>query len=302
MRISRRRAGVLVSAGLAVALTAITGCSGQTATVGGSGSGDSKTISVSLVAGWDEDTAATYLWKEILSEHGYTVNVQSLDIASTFTGVANKQVDLYFDAWLPNTHQTYWEKFGDKLEVETTWYQPATDDLAVPSYVNDVNSIADLASRASEFGGQIVGIEAGSGLMRLTQNNVMPAYGLNGEYQLVSGSSPAMLADLKTAIDQKKPIVVTLWQPHWAFTQFPLKPLADPKGAFGQPDQVQVIAAKGFGSSHPELARWLSKFKLDSGQLGSLELLIRQKGQGHEQDAVKEWIQQNKALVDSWTS
>lgn len=285
-------------------LAAVTACSGQTATVtsgAGGGSADPKAVSIALVAGWDEDIAATYLWKELLEERGYRITVQELDVASTFTGVANKQVDLYLDAWLPTTHESYWQRFGDKLEIASTWYEPADNNLTVPTYVTDVNSVADLKAHVAEFGGRIVGIEAGSGLMRLTRDSVMPTYGL-GDFQLAESSSSAMLAALKSAIEAQEPIVVTLWRPHWAYTQLPLKVLSDPEKAYGEPDKIQAIAPKGFAADHPELAGWLAKFTLTSDQLGSLETLIQEKGTGHEQEAAKEWIAQNRQLVDSWVS
>ena len=132
--------------------------------------------------------------------------MQELDIASTFTGVANGQINLYLDAWLPTTHQVYWDRFKDQLEVVTSW-QKGKNTLVVPDYVNDVNTIADLKGKASEFQGRIVGIEAGAGEMKAMREKVIPGYGLT-DYNLVEGSSPAMLASLDSAIKQKQPIVV----------------------------------------------------------------------------------------------
>ena len=37
-----------------------------------------------------------------------------------------------------------------------------------------------------------------------------------------------MLAALDTAIKAKKPVVVTLWQPHWAFQKYQIRLLDDP--------------------------------------------------------------------------
>jgi ABC-type proline/glycine betaine transport system substrate-binding protein len=54
--------------------------------------------------------------------------------------------------------------------------------------------------------------------MKTVRDQVMPAYGL-GDYQLVEGRSPAMYASLDAAVKQKQPIVVPLWQPHWAFSR-----------------------------------------------------------------------------------
>jgi glycine betaine/proline transport system substrate-binding protein len=308
---SPRRRGTSLLAGLiALMIASITACSGgggssfSGGSGGGSGSGGDagdKNVSISVVAGWDEDVAASNLWKSLLEERGYTVNMQELDIASTFTGVANGQVDLYMDAWLPTTHQAYWDRFKDQLEVVTTW-QEGKNTVVVPDYVTDVNTIADLKGKAAQFDGRIVGIEAGAGEMKAMREKVIPGYGLGDEYNLVEGSSPAMLASLDSAIKQKQPIVVTLWQPHWAFSRFPIKVLDDTQTAFGPPDNMQIVATKGWGEANPEVAGWLKNFKITPEQLSDLMLKIQNGGKGQEQATAKQWAADNKQVVDAWFS
>ncbi len=307
---SPRRRGTSLLAGLiALMIASITACSGGGSSFsggsgGGSGSGGDagdKNVSISVVAGWDEDVAASNLWKSLLEERGYTVNMQELDIASTFTGVANGQVDLYMDAWLPTTHQAYWDRFKDQLEVVTTW-QEGKNTIVVPDYVTDVNTIADLKGKAAQFDGRIVGIEAGAGEMKAMREKVIPGYGLEGEYNLVEGSSPAMLASLDSAIKQNQPIVVTLWQPHWAFSRFPIKVLDDTQTAFGPPDQMQIVATKGWSEANPEVAGWLKNFKITPEQLSDLMLKIQNGGKGQEQATAKQWAADNKQVVDAWFS
>lgn len=305
-RTSRRRSASLLAGLIALLITAITACSGQTSSFGGSsgsgsgsGGGGNKTVSISVVAGWDEDVAASNLWKALLEQRGYTVNMQELDIASTFTGVANGQINLYLDAWLPTTHAVYWDRFKDQLEVVSSW-QDGKNTLVVPDYV-DINTIADLKGREAEFDGRIVGIEAGAGEMKAMREKIIPAYGLT-DYNLVEGSSPAMLATLDSSIKQNQPVVVTLWQPHWAFSRYKLKVLEDPQGAWGPPDQLQVIATKGWSAANPEAAGWLKNFKITSEQLSSLMLKIQDAGKGQEQAATKQWISENQQAVDAWFS
>jgi glycine betaine/proline transport system substrate-binding protein len=308
-RSSRRRGSSLLAGLVALMIASITACSGGGSSFsggsgGGSGSGGDagdKTVSISVVAGWDEDVAASNLWKSLLEERGYTVNMQELDIASTFTGVANGQVDLYMDAWLPTTHQAYWDRFKDQLEVVTTW-QEGKNTIVVPDYVTDVNTVADLKGKAAMFDGRIVGIEAGAGEMKAMRERVIPGYGLGDEYNLVEGSSPAMLASLDSAIKQKQPIVVTLWQPHWAFSRFPIKVLDDTQTAFGPPDQMQIVATKGWGEANPEVAGWLKNFKITPEQLSDLMLKIQNGGKGQEQATAKQWAADNKQVVDAWFS
>jgi len=308
-RSPRRRGSSLLAGLIALMIASITACSGGGSSFsggsgGGSGSGGDagdKTVSISVVAGWDEDVAASNLWKSLLEERGYTVNMQELDIASTFTGVANGQVDLYMDAWLPTTHQAYWDRFKDQLEVVTTW-QEGKNTIVVPDYVTDVNTIADLKGKAAQFDGRIVGIEAGAGEMKAMREKVIPGYGLESEYNLVEGSSPAMLASLDSAIKQEQPIVVTLWQPHWAFSRFPIKVLDDTQTAFGPPDQMQIVATKGWGEANPEVAGWLKNFKITPEQLSDLMLKIQNGGKGQEQATAKQWAADNKQVVDAWFS
>ncbi|GAA2866447.1 hypothetical protein GCM10010472_24750 [Pseudonocardia halophobica] len=306
-RSPRRRRTSLLAGLIALLVTSIAACSGQTTTFsggssgGGSGSGGSggeKNVSISVVAGWDEDVAASNLWKVLLEQRGYTVNMQELDIASTFTGVANGQIDLYLDAWLPSTHGVYWDRFSDQLEEVTAW-QDGVNTLVVPNYVNDINTIADVKTHAGVLGNRIVGIEAGAGEMKAMREKVIPAYGLES-MTLVEGSSPAMLATLDAAIKQNQPVVVTLWKPHWAFSRYPLKVLEDPQGAWGPPDQMKIIATKGWSEANPEVAGWLKNFKITPEQLSSLMLKIQEAGKGQEEAATKQWISENQQVVDAW--
>jgi len=250
---------------------------------------------------WEEDIAATYLWKRILEDEGYTVELVQLDVAPVFEGVASGDLDLFFDAALPVTHGDYWNEYGDRLEDLGSWYDTVTLNWAVPEYV-DIDSIAELAGRENEFDGRIVGIEPGSGLNRISREEVLPTYGLEG-YEFVEGSTPAMLAELDRAIRAHDPIVVTLWHPHWAYGAFPVKDLADPEGALGGFGAAHTVAPIGFSAAYPEVAEWVGAFRMDDEQLSDLQLVIfRDYDTGQEEQAIDEWLKnpENRALVDSW--
>ncbi|MGB4442014.1 MAG: glycine betaine ABC transporter substrate-binding protein [Coriobacteriia bacterium] len=297
---NRGRLGVALALALMLVFTGVFagGCS---ATDGGT---DAEAPSEAVRIGWipwDEDVAATYLWKQILEEEGYDVELTQLDVAPVFQGVAAGDLDLFLDAWLPSTHSDYWTEYGDSLEDLATWYDNGLLTWAVPEYV-DADSIEDLVGREGEFDARIVGIEPGSGLMRLSREAVMPDYGLDG-YDLIEGSTPAMLAELERAVKDEAPIVVTLWRPHWAYGVFPLKDLADPKGSLGEAEELHAVARDGFGDDFPEVAAWIGAFEMNDDQLASLEdLVLNQYGTGQEDAAVEEWLSDadNRALVDGW--
>lgn len=250
---------------------------------------------------WDEDVAVTYLWKRVLEDEGYGVELTQLDVAPVFEGVASGDLDLFFDTWLPSTHEDYWAEYGDRLEDLGTWYDNASLTWAVPEYM-DIDSIDDLVGMEDELDGRIVGIEPGAGLTRLSREAVLPDYALDG-YELLEGSTPAMLAELDRSIKNEKPIVVTLWRPHWAYTAFPIKDLADPKGSLGSAELIHAVARSGFTADFPDVAEWVGAFEMNDDQLAELEnLVLNEYGSGQEEAAVEEWLSDadNRALVDGW--
>ncbi|MFI8534500.1 ABC transporter permease/substrate binding protein [Streptomyces aquilus] len=247
---------------------------------------------------WDDGVASTFLWKEVLEERGFQVEAKQLDAGPLYTSVASGNVDFMTGAWLPTTHEQYWKKYGDRLDDLGAWYGKTSLELSVPSYMKGVDSLDDLKGKASEFDGKITGIESSAGEMALLKSKVLGAYGLDKDYKVVDSSTPAMLAELKRAYSKKEPIVVTLWSPHWAYNDYDLKKLKDPKGAWGSGDGIHTVARKGFAAKNPVVGKWLKDFKLDEKQLTSLEAEINKAGKGEQQDAVRTWLKDNPGVVD----
>ncbi|GAA2265544.1 ABC transporter permease/substrate binding protein [Streptomyces atrovirens] len=250
---------------------------------------------------WDEDIAVTYLWKNVLERRGYTLNLKQMEVGPVYTGLASGDLDLNFDAWLPYAQKNYWDKSKDDLTDLGTWYEPTSLEIAVPSYVKDVESLEDLKGKADLFDGRIIGIEPGTGEMQLLKNEVMPGYGLEDEYEVVDGSTPAMLAELKRALAKKEPIAVTLWSPHWAYSEYELTKLKDPKKAFGEGNTIRTIASKKFPEQYPELTKWIKGWHMSEDELGSLEAEIKNRGQGHEEEAVAAWLKEHPDMVERMT-
>lgn len=261
------------------------------------GAAEKGTVTIGWIP-WDEDIAATFLWKEILEREGYTVEEVQLDVAPVYSGVADGSLDLFLDAWFPITHADYKERFGDDFVDLGIWNAPAKLTIAVPEYV-DVDSLEELSDNAEQFGSRIVGIEPGAGLTRVTREAVMPAYGLE-EWELVESSTPAMLAELERAIQAEEPIVVTLWRPHWAYAGFPIKDLEDPEGALGDAEEIHALSRTGFAEDFPEVAEWIGNFELSAEQLAELSQAVVDAGTGNEQQAAAEWLDANTDVVNGW--
>jgi glycine betaine/proline transport system substrate-binding protein len=265
----------------------------------GEGGGD-ETITLGIIPSWTDGLSTAYLWQNVLESEGYTVEIEEIaEAAPLYTGVANGDIDVYPSAWPQVTHAAYMEQYGDDLEDLGAYYEGAKLTFAVPEYT-DISSIEELADNADMFDGKITGIEPGAGLTKVTKDEVMPTYGLDESFTLVESSTTAMLAELQKAVDAEEDIVVTLWRPFWANSEFPVKDLEDPEGALGEPETLNAIATAGFSEENPEVAEMMGNFKLDDDQYGSLEdMVVNEYGQGQEAEAVQAWLDENPDFVDS---
>ena len=284
----------------ALSLVGLAGCASgnsESGTDGNAGNGGGKQITIGYI-NWDEDVAVTHLWQKVLQDKGYNVTIQQIsDAGPTYVGLSKGNIDLYLDGWLPATHAAYWKKYGSELTDISTWYDSAPLTIAVPTYMKDINSIADLQAHADEFKSTITGIEPGAGETGIVKK-MMPQYGLS-DWTLQTSSTSAMLAALKKATDAKEPIVVDLWRPHWAYTAFPIKDLKDPKGAMGKPDGIHAIGTGSFADDFPEVAAMVKKFHMDDKSLGSLEQTVLQEHKDDPDAGVDEWLKANPDFESS---
>lgn len=297
-----KRTGILKGVGIAatvLALGATAACGSDDGDDAASGEGGG-TITLGIIPSWTDGLSVGYLWKNVLESEGYEVKIEEIpDAAPLYTGVANGDIDVYPSAWPEVTHAAYMEEYGEDLEDLGAYYEGAVLTLAVPEYT-DIDSIADLKGNAERFDGQIIGIEPGAGLTDATKNKVMPAYELEDEYTLVESSTTSMLTALQDAVEAEEDIVVTLWRPFWANSEFPVKDLEDPEGAFGEPETLNAVANAQFSEEFPEVAEMFANFKLSDEEYGALEdMVVNEYGEGNEEEAIEAWLEDNPDFIDS---
>ncbi|MDA0745409.1 MAG: glycine betaine ABC transporter substrate-binding protein [bacterium] len=256
---------------------------------------DAKTVKLAYV-NWADAVAITSLAQAILEDKmGYHVKTMMADVAPVFTSIAQGDNDAFLDVWLPVTHDVYLKEYGDRIVDLGAIYSNARIGLVVPSYV-PITSIEELNGSQKNFRGQIIGIDSGSGIMRTTEKAI-EVYGLN--LNLISSSGPAMAAALQSAIDNNEWIAVTGWRPHWKFSRWSLKFLDDPKGVYGQVEQIHAYARKNLEKDKPRVTRFLRKYSLTDAQLSGLMERIKE-GSGESVDAARIWMKENEEIVNAW--
>lgn len=251
-------------------------------------------ISIAYVDGWDEGKAMTMVAKQLLEERGYQVKIERAAVDLIFASMSNGTTDLYLDAWLPVTHGSKVEKLEGKLEQLGQLYDEASIGLCVPSYI-PIQSIEELNAHKDKFSERIVGIEEGAGISNKTKQAVVD-YDLDLKH--MTSSTVAMLSELQRQYEAGEWIVFAGWKPHWMFGRWDIKMLEDPKGVYGDTEQIYAYSRKGFAEDHAELARLIANMHYAPEVLAKL-LADLQNAEDYQQ-GVKKWIEMNRELVDSW--
>lgn len=289
---------------LAMAVALLAGCgagnggaaTGASPDADGKGAADKK-LTLAYVA-WDSEIASTFVVKEVLEQKlGYSVEMLQVDAGPMWAGLSDGSADAMVAAWLPTTHASYVEKYEGQYEDLGPNLEGTKIGLVVPAYM-DVTSIEDLTDEAGkQVDHTIIGIEPGAGLMMSTEK-ALDEYGLRDNWSLLESSSAAMTTQLEKAYENKEPIIVTGWTPHWMFAKMDLKYLEDPKNVYGGDEQIHTIARQGLKEDQPEAYSFLDSFNWTPDDMAAVMIRIAE-GETPEA-AAKAWVEENADKVDAW--
>lgn len=243
---------------------------------------------------WEDLTPITGITRKVLEDKGYTVEVTEFsEWGIAFAAMTRGDIDIMASQTDYVAHD-YWVKNMNALEKISPVSHGLYQAFAVPSYV-DIASIEDLNANADKFGGKIIGIEPGSGLMRDAASAV-DAYDL--DLELVEGSTGAMTAALKAAEDRGEWIAVTVWQPSWMMQKFDLKFLTDPKGIFPGAQSYYWIGTKGFSAKNPGAREAIASVYVPLEDITAINSAVND---GKTMDeAVADWVGAHAELIGRW--
>ncbi len=289
-----RRKGITAAVTLVVAAALIFAAMG----LSGTGDAGGEKLRFGYVT-WDGEVASTNVLTLVLEEAGFDVEMVPVDAGPLYQGLSQGSLDLTTSAWLPVTHQSYMGQYGSSLDRVAVNLEGCRIGMAVPQYVYDagVTTIADLNEHADRFDSRIVGIEPGAGVVMATEAAI-EEYALDG-YRLQTSSSGAMLAELRSAYEKEEWIAVTLWSPHWAFSEWDMAYLDDPLDTYGGAEVVETISRLGLSDDSPKAYAIIEAFEwgLDDCQSVMLDIFANDM---NEKVAAQKWIDANRDKVDSW--
>ncbi|WP_028634258.1 glycine betaine ABC transporter substrate-binding protein [Pseudomonas parafulva] len=243
---------------------------------------------------WEDLTPITGITKKVLEDSGYTVKVTSFSEWGIAYAALSKGDIQILASQIDYVAQDYWNRNKNRLEKLSPVSHGLYQGIAVPKYV-PIDSLEQLNDQADKFSNKIIGIEPGSGLMSDAAKAVTE-YGIR--LNLLEGSSAAMTAALKSAIDRKEWVAVTIWEPSWMSQKYDLKFLKDPKGVFPPPQGYYWIGQKGFSEKNPHARELLAGVYVPLSDITAINGEVKD-GKTMDQ-AVADWTSRNAELIKRW--
>lgn len=244
---------------------------------------------------WEDTASISLITAKFLEEKGFEVDkTEFSEWGIAFGALEKGDIDILV-SHINYVTSDYWARSRNRLEKVSPVSFGLRQGFVVPDYMN-ITSIDQLNSVRDQVGGKIVGVEPGSGLMREV-GDAVEQYGL--DYQVIEGSTPAMIAELQAALERKDPIVTMLWDPSWMIQKFPVHFLDDPKGVFAPPQAYYWIARKGFSAENPRAREAIASVYVPIGDVSAISSELNAGKTMPE--AVDDWWAKNEALVGKWS-
>lgn len=261
----------------------------------------------------------------------------------------DNSVDVVADMWtdhLPQQMKNYVLPGGRETIIINSTPYLGTEGIFVPSYVAEelgVKKLSDLANpdlaKLFDSDGNGKG-EMWAGAVGWESTNHTEVrgktYGFDKTMEYTTVEQAVFLAQLKDAIDNKKPIAFYYWKPEWIHAAYKLTQLEEPefngyasdsaKGSerynpegcytFYQPSErndwleassiscgqpptrAHIAYSKALAERAPQIAQFLKQVKLDADVINGWVLAMEVDKRPVE-DVTREWIEANKAMIES---
>ena len=255
--------------------------------------------------GWTDITATTATSALILEALGYETEIKVLSVPVTYAGLAGGDIDVFLGNWMP-TMEADIAAYRDAGTVETVRtnlegakYTLATNEAGAALGITD---FAGIAANKDALEGQIYGIEPGNDGNRLILDMIASGpFKLDG-FEVVESSEQGMLAEVKKATEDGKPIVFLGWEPHPMNANFKMTYLTGGDDYFG-PNlggaSVATNVRKGYVAECPNTGKLLGNLAFTLPMENEIMGSILNDGTDPA-DAARAWLAANPTVWTPW--
>jgi len=253
-------------------------------------------------------TVRSLVLSEVLEDVGYDVTLTQVQSdGSMYASISENKNAFHTSGWLPSTHREYFDKYGDDIEAykSSDIIEKPSLSLAVPEYMDDIDSMADLKDNkklGKSLNWTITGVDPRTGIMKKTDKAIEDNdYGL-GDWKLDEGSEAEMISELMEKYEKQEPIIITGWTPHWIFNELDMKMLDDPNKIYaGEDDHINLVFNKKFADKHPAAYKIATRVAKDWEVKDENELMkkifVENK---NKEKVIEDYVDDHSNKVDKW--
>ena len=271
---------------------------------------------------WTGQHISAHITGSLLKKAGYEVEYVTAGAVPQFAAIAQGDLHLQPETWTNNVGDIYPKavESGDIVVLGELGLKPK-EGWILPPYMKDkcpgLPSYQALYDCAQAFAaadtfpkGRLITYPADWGTR---SKDVVAMIDLPFE-AVAGGSEGAMIAEARSAMAAKEPILMMFWQPHWLFAEYEfdwiewdaadgecVEESGQSKGsACGfQQATIDKIANTDFASKWPGANTLYEMMSIDNTTQNALMLEIDQKGRDLE-EVISEWIDANEATWGPW--
>ena len=217
--------------------------------------------------------------ERVLAAHGHAVARSAAPHEEMFARLGRGEVDVMVSAWLPASHQVYFDPIADRLREVCVLYEPFCI-WGVPDFVPeaDVASVADLLREPalSRMERLIQGINPGAGISRFSRA-IVDSYGLGAAgYHFETGTEAACFDRFEQARAEGRWVVVPLWHPQYLHARHRIRALDEPRGLLGGADRATLVVRRDAEARiGPAALDALSRLRLGNARVSELDDALR---------------------------
>lgn len=254
---------------------------------------------------WTDVIATTAVARTLFERLGYTTQEIVAAQQMIYSGMRNKQVDVFLGHWSPSSDAII-GPFVDKGDVSILPEPNMADGqmtLVVPTWLADkgLKTFADIARFEDELDGRIYGIDPGTNINKRLQQAISDnRFGLKN-FKLIESGEAGMLAAVKRANQRKDGIVFIGWKPHPMNIAMDLTYLTGSDGLMGPEEgkaTVWSVARAGYAKECPNAYRLLSNIHFTAEQ--EAKMMVKLLDHDKPMEVAQAFIDENPQLIQSW--
>lgn len=271
---------------------------------------------------WTGQHISAHIAGQLLEKLGHQVEYVTAGAVPQFSAIAQGTLHLQPEVWTNNVGDIYPKavESGDieivgplGLEPREGWiYPPYMAELCpgLPSY-QALYDCAQVFAAADTFPkGRLITYPADWGTR---SKDVVAQIGIPFE-PVAGGSEGAMIAELKSAVAAKQPIIMMFWQPHWLFAEMDFdwvewdqatgecqEESGQSRGnacGFAQAS-IEKIVSRDFAATWPGAYKLIEMMSVSNAVQNALINEVDQNGRPIE-EVISEWIAENEAVWRPW--